>query len=205
MDLTDAAAANTVQVSYYGDRGLAVSLLGSNEVAMRAEVGRGNSGVVHVVTLLDGTQYYVKTVYGGDPMYHRREIEINMYLTRHAAAAPFVSRFLAGIIIERGVCAFQIFQYLPGVNALEYLRVRPDHLNVVRRAAIYALRSIHDAAGVLHGGISLANMFIAFGVRGQISVRFIDFGGAWRSYSSRDSGYRTNMQRLERAFARRGL
>lgn len=32
---------------------------------MRAEVGRGNSGVVHVVTLLDGSQYYVKTVCGG--------------------------------------------------------------------------------------------------------------------------------------------
>jgi serine/threonine protein kinase len=204
MDLTDAAAANTVEVSYYGDRGLAAMLLRADEVATRAEVGRGNSGVVHVVTLLDGTQYYVKTVCGGDPMYHRREIEINMYLTRHAASAPFVSRFLAGIITDRGdqVCAVQIFQYLPGVNALEYLRVRPDHLHVVRRAAIYALRSIH-AAGVLHGDISLANMFIAFGVRGQISVRFIDFGGAWRSYSSCDSGYRSNMQRLERTFARR--
>jgi serine/threonine protein kinase len=205
MDLTAlafaASSANTVQISYYGDRGVAAMLLRTDEVATRAEVGRGNSGVVHVVTLLDGSQYYVKTVSGGDPAYHRREIEINMYLTRHAAAAPFVSRFLAGFIIERDgqTCATQVFQYLPGVNALEYLRRLPSQRNVVRRAAIHALRSIHEA-GIQHGDVGLSNLFIAFGARGQISVRFIDFGGARRSYS--ESAHRNNLQRLERAIAR---
>lgn len=199
MDITDGAV-NTAHISYFGDRGLAVKLLEANEVAMRVEVGRGNSGVVHVVALLDGAQYYMKTVIGGDLIDHRREIEINMYVTRHRESAPFVSHFLAGVITDHNgqVCAVQIFQYLPGVNALEYLRLFPSHLNVVRRSAIYALRSIHKA-GVIHGDISLTNIFVVFGVRGQISMRFIDFGGAVYSTSIYDCGYRLNIQQLERA------
>ncbi len=196
---------NAVQISYYGDRGTVAMLQNPDEVAVCVEVGRGNSGVVHVVALLDGTQYYMKTALGGDPMYHRREIEINMYLTRHAAAA---SRFLAGFIKEsvNEVCAVQIFAFLPGLNAADYLARSPEQLHVVRRAAIYALRTIH-ATGVLHGDISLSNMFIAFGACGQISVRFIDFGGAMRSSSSPvyDCRYRNNMQQLDRVFVRQGL
>jgi serine/threonine protein kinase len=195
MDLTDIDV-NTVNVSYFGDREV---IFHPDDVAACVEVGRGNSGVVHVVTLLNGARYYVKTVSGGDPSYHRREIDINMYISRRAPA--FVSQFLAGFIRETAnlVYAVQIFQFLPGMNAADYLSQRPDQIHVVRRAAIYALRSIH-ATGVLHGDISLSNIFIALGSRGQISVRFIDFGGSCRGRSG--YGYRINLQRLEHTFRR---